>query len=357
MLTPRPAVLRLALLVAAGGALLVGAPTAAVAAPAPNGTALVDGFGMKFTGLDQANDVRVEIAGTRYLITDNAPITAGAGCATTTVAGGRFGVFCQIPLNANGTRKPFSVKLGAGADRVTSTAAAGMKADGGPGNDTLLGGPLSDDLRDAFGGDTLRGGAGSDVLTTRLSQNDGLADILDGGPGDDDVHGGPNPDSLTGGSGQDFLRGGLGADTMDPGADPGDTVSYLDNEHEGPLVVASLDGNPNDGINIGGISERDNVAKHTPILIGSHSRDILIGNEFNNHLEGNLGDDTLLGLKGADFIRGSNGNDTLSGNDLFGPIADGSIDTLNGSDDTDTCRVPFSGEADVTIACENIDTT
>lgn len=353
LLTIKSAGRRLALLVVAAGALLVAAPTAA-GAVAPNGTAQVDATGMRFTGLNGANQVTVGITGNRFLIKDIAPITAGPGCVVAGVEVGKFGVFCQIPLNANGTRRPFRVNLGGGDDTVTNTADVRMIAIGGSGNDTLLGGPAPDSLTDSFGGDVLRGGGGSDNLSTNLSQNDGLVDVLDGGPGDDDLSGGDSRDVMTGGTGQDFLRGGLGPDEMDPGADSGDTVTYLDNVHN-VRVVASLDGIANDGNNIGGISEGDNVAAHTPILTGGQGQDILIGSNGNNHMIGNLGDDSLTGNLGADFLEGNNGNDTLTGNRLFGvPVADGAIDTLNGGDNTDRCRVAFN-EADITISCEVID--
>jgi Ca2+-binding RTX toxin-like protein len=223
-----------------------------------------------------------------------------------------------------------------------------------PANDTLVGGPGSDNLSDAFGADVMHGGAGNDNLRTSLSQNDGLVDVLDGGFGDDDLAGGDSRDIMTGGPGRDFLRGGLGPDDMDPGANTGDTVTYLDGDHNF-RVVASLDANANDGNNIGGISEGDKVAAHTPVLIGGHGQDILSGSDGNNHLIGNNGDDFLEGNKGADLLEGNNGNDTLASNSLFSvPVADGAIDTLNGGDNTDSCRVPFN-EADITISCEFID--
>jgi len=356
LLDIKPAGRRLALLAVAAGALLAGAPTAAWAV-APNGSAQVDAGGMKFTGLNGVNQVTVGVTGNRFLIKDISPITVGPGCVDAAVEAGKFGVFCQVPLNPNGTRKPFKVNLGGGADTVTNTADVTMVADGSTGNDTLIGGPVSDSLHDAFGGDVLRGGGGPDNLRTSLSQNDGLVDVLDGGAGDDDLWGGQNRDIITGGTGTDFLRGGLGPDDLDPGADPGadpgDTVTYLDNDHNG-RVVASLDGKPNDGNNIGGISEGDNVAAHTPFLIGGHGQDILIGNAGNNHLMGNLGPDTLIGYQGADLLEGRDGDDLLYGNDPFGPAADGAIDTLNGGDNVDFCRLGF-GEPDITISCENVD--
>ena len=69
-----------------------------------------------------------------------------------------------------------------------------------------------------------------------------------------------------------------------------------------------------------------------------------------------MGNDNLIGGRGPDVVEGGQGDDRLAGNDLFGvPVADGSIDTLNGGDGTDDCRVPFfSVETDMLISCENV---
>ncbi len=79
-------------------------------------------------------------------------------------------------------------------------------ADGGDGNDTLLGG---------VGNDTLLGGAGNDTI--------------DGRAGDDWLAGGNGNDNLTGGVGNDSLYGGAGADRLDGG----DGNDYLDGGHDG----------------------------------------------------------------------------------------------------------------------------
>ena len=69
-----------------------------------------------------------------------------------------------------------------------------------------------------------------------------------------------------------------------------------------------------------------------------------------------MGNDNLIGGRGPDVVEGGQGDDQLAGNDLFGvTVADGSIDTLNGGDGTDYCRVPFFSVAtDMLISCENV---
>jgi Ca2+-binding RTX toxin-like protein len=154
-------------------------PVAAALAPV-NATVAVGSTGLVYTGLSGANDIGVNVVGGRFVITDSAPITAGTGCLPT--AKGVFEVTCQVPLNANGTPKTFRVSGGDGDDVVRNNTTLIMRADGGQGNDFLVGGSATDILSDSFGRDTLRGGGGDDTLNTDLSQPDGLTDTLEGGP-------------------------------------------------------------------------------------------------------------------------------------------------------------------------------
>ncbi|WP_042250278.1 calcium-binding protein [Paracoccus sp. PAMC 22219] len=77
-------------------------------------------------------------------------------------------------------------------------------ADGGAGNDTLLGNAQ---------GNLLRGNAGNDWLEGRAGN-----DALEGGFGNDRLHGGLGADRLAGGQGNDTLIGGQGADLLAGGA-------------------------------------------------------------------------------------------------------------------------------------------
>ena len=93
-----------------------------------------------------------------------------------------------------------------GSDHADVLAGDGRdnRLDGGPGNDTLYGGPRGGD-------DRLNGGAGDDRLYGGMGQ-----DTLDGGPGDDTLYGGRDNDRLNGGAGEDifvFAPGG-GDDTV-----------------------------------------------------------------------------------------------------------------------------------------------
>ena len=347
----------LPLLVATVG--LAGPTPGAAAAPA-NATVAVGASGLVYTGLAGANDIRVNLVSNRFVITDSGPISAGAGCLPT--AKGAFEVSCQVPLNPNGTIRLFSVDGGAGDDRISNLTSAGMRASGGAGNDVLEGGSASDALRDSFGRDTLRGNGGPDVLTTELSQADGLVDTLEGGSGDDDMRGGTNNDILRGGSGNDTMRGGLGADTFDGGSGSADAVAYLDNEHVATdRLVISIDDKADDGIRplfTATSQEKDFVQTSVEQVFGGHGNDVIHGSAGDNLLHGNLGDDVISGLLGADTINGGPGRDQLASNQLFGvPVADGELDSLNGSSDLDYCRVPFPtiDEQDVAVGCETVD--
>ncbi|MGH8571255.1 MAG: hypothetical protein ACREX8_01595 [Gammaproteobacteria bacterium] len=116
---------------------------------------------MRYTGGAGPNRITVVTApGDRFLVSDTAPITAGPGCTPATVGGGLFGVSCLAPRTANGQFRGFVINAGGGDDVVNNSSTAPMSANGGPGNDTLNGGFLRDNLRDGDGRDILRGNAG-----------------------------------------------------------------------------------------------------------------------------------------------------------------------------------------------------
>jgi len=331
----------------------------------PNAIATSSATGMRYDGGDGPNRVTVVIVpGDRFLISDTAPITAGAGCTPTTVpVAGLHAVNCLAPRVPGGQFfRVFRVDAGGGDDIVNNSSPVAMNATGALGNDTLNGGILSDILTGGGGRDVLHGNGGNDSLRSSPSApaDTLLADTLDGGSGDDDLQAGPGPDTLRGGDGQDVLRGGLGADTLDAGPGLGDVVSYAENVHDDVRVVVSLDNVANDGAApaFGGPSdEDDNVMSSAETVAGGNGPDTLQGNSAANRLTGNGGDDVLVGNAGADVLEGGGGNDRLASNRLFGvPVADGAIDTLNGgAGDQDLCRIPFvTVEADITISCELI---
>ncbi len=135
---------------------------------------------------------------------------------------------------------------------------------GGPGNDTIIGGGMSDDYlfdgdRDPFRGEGY--------------------DYLFGGDGDDDLYGGAGYDGLSGGEGNDYLDLGEGG--------------------------GWISGDGGDDVLMGG-SGGD-------ILGGGNGNDHLYGGEGSDYLDGGNGDDELYGGEGSDYIDGGEGNDTLDG--------------------------------------------
>ncbi|MFM8546432.1 MAG: hypothetical protein ACKODB_02225, partial [Betaproteobacteria bacterium] len=118
------------------------------------------------------------------------------------------------------------VNMGGGNDVFDASRLSGviLDADGGAGNDTMIGGAgLSGSggtLKGGSGNDkislaqgvdaayTMEGGEGDDVITGGLGN-----DILKGDAGNDKIDGGTGNDQIWGGTGNDQLRGGSGYDT------------------------------------------------------------------------------------------------------------------------------------------------
>jgi Ca2+-binding RTX toxin-like protein len=146
-------------------------------------------------GTDQADNVVVTQSAGQIMV-----VASSAGGAPTTQ---QFAV---------GTvRQVIFTGLG-GDDVFINSAKVACMADGGDGNDTLIGGPRNDILIGGAGDDTLSGG--------------GQKDILLGGDGNDTLMGGNGNDLLSGGAGDDMLIGGPGNKQM-LGGDGSDTFIRL----------------------------------------------------------------------------------------------------------------------------------
>jgi hypothetical protein len=85
-------------------------------------------------------------------------------------------------------------------------------------------------------------------------------------------------------------------------------------------------------------------------ITGTSEADTINGGDGNDTITGGAGNDTLNGGLGNDTISGSGGNDTLAG-----PSNDGSPDSLDGGDNTDTCQGP-APDMDTHASCENTST-
>ena len=237
-------------------------------------------------------------------------------------------------------------------------------ADGGLGNDTLMGEIGADVLLGGEGDDTLRGenrptgwlgliydntiwkrtaqaavivpfggddyldgGAGNDLLI-----GDGGNDILIGGTGDDRLYGESDfiqtvagDDWLDGGAGNDWLAGGSGADLLSGG--DGDDL-LIGDFVEDPGSPDVLDGGAGaDELQGGGGDD---------ILYGGVGMDRLAGFAGNDFIDGGGDDDEIQGGAGDDSLWGGTGNDRLTGQEdddiMFGEEGDDELQGDSGSD-------------------------
>jgi Ca2+-binding RTX toxin-like protein len=170
------------------------------------------------------------------------------------------------------------------------------------GDDTFIGGPLSERVEDGLGADYVSSGAGLDFLQQPTDTTNPAAD--------------DNGDTLDAGTGQDSR------------------VSYF-----GTAVGVSvtLDGAANDGAP----GEQDNVAPQTGRVDGTDFADTLTGNSFGQVLEGADGNDVVDGMGGDDLVVGNEGDDTLTGgtgsDGASGDEGDDIINLADGEDDHFSC--------------------
>ena len=186
---------------------------------------------------------------------------------------------------------------------------------GGAGNDTLDGGAGDDTLDGGTGVDMVSFGdtvlpvvidlAAGTATGTEIGTNT-LSNIEDaeGGLGDDILIGDANANKLDGSSGDDILDGGAGDDTL-YGSDGDDTVRFA-----GALMPVTVD------LSAGTASGADtgnDTLFHIESVIGGLGDDTITGDANDNTLWGNAGNDTLTGGDGDDTLNGGSGNDTLDG--------------------------------------------
>ena len=213
---------------------------------------------------------RLDVEGTRRADQINVDLNAGTGNIDVTINGQLAGSFspAQVP--------------------------AGIRIDGGRGNDTIVVGQaitLPVEIRGDKGNDQITGGGGDDNI--------------DGGAGRDNCAGGDGRDSITGGAGNDVITGGGGADHVDGGHGNDDCSG-----DDGPDTVA------------GGLG-RDRLA-------GAVGDDRLRGGGGRDDCDGGDGDDDIDGGSGRDRVRGGGGSD-----DFNEPADDGRRGRGRGSDDVE----------------------
>lgn len=277
------------------GLLLAAAPPAAAADTLVPVVRVVNGAAgaqLVFVATGTAdNGVIISGSGATLTLTDGHQIKAGPGCVTAVYDNV---VTCTAPAGWAQLR----VTLGAGDDRVNNDTDVPLRADGGAGNDQLVGGP---------GADILIGGPGDDVLPGLEGD-----DLIEGGDGHDELTGGPGADVLDAGAGDDAvtgdgwryfppvqwpdtLRGGAGTDTL-----------HL--EELMPLVELDLNGTAA-GTGPNGRDGVDGAFEHAEILA---DRAVVTGNAAGNVIEVS-GRATIDGLGGNDRLTAGSGGTRLSG--------------------------------------------
>ncbi len=137
------------------------------------------------------------------------------------------------------------------------------------------------------------GGSGNDKIVGNIANNvlngNGGNDTLDGGAGNDTINGGVGNDTINGGDGNDTIYGGAGNDTVDGGN--GNDLIYL--------------GDGNDYVNITSLGN--------DTFYGGSGNDYIYGYIGNEVYYGETGNDTLLGYSGNDTLVGGAGKDSLTG--------------------------------------------
>lgn len=331
-------------------------------------------------GASRRNYVVVTQSGHTVTVDDVVPLAAGTGCRA--VKGDNTKIICTTVPAPNW----LTVYVYDGNDTVVNKTALSMYANGGFGDDLILGGPRADQLHGDDGNDRIYGGAGNDMLdgytgNDLLSGGDGN-DALYGWWGNDTMYGGSGDDQLDGFDGTDRLYGNDGADTLlgDRGADylEGDNGDdYLEGDHfsDGAVsadvfrggagrdfvsyqtyptpVTVDLDGAAGDD---GQAGEHDTVGADVEGVLGGSGADHLTGNGAANELDGGAGvdvlhggggDDTISGNDGADWLYGEAGDDTLDGFEDHP-----SADHLNGGANAVIGDECLAGVSDVLVDCE-----
>ena len=163
-------------------------------------------------------------------------------------------------------------------------------ANGGAGNDFLLGNAVANKLIGNSGDDYLHGKDGNDTLYGGNGN-----DVVLGGNGNDTIYGGSGNDQIWGDANNDTIIGDSGSDQIDGGTGI-DTVSYSGSTAAVNVNIAKTTAQA------GGYAAGDTLISIENI-IGSSYNDSLFGNALANVINGGKGKDTMTGGGGADYFK------------------------------------------------------
>ena len=245
---------------------------------------------------------------------------------------------------------------------------------GDEGNDNLNGGNGHDELQGGAGNDTLSGGQGDDALSGGRGSDQYLFNLGGGLDAIDNQGSSGDTDNIILGEGilpEDVIIRRADDDLMiivRPGEDEVRVLNYYRNAssridnvvfNDPASSVTSWDSDTlrnlaskatENGDEIHGGTGADSIdgLAGNDLLIGVGGDDVLSGSQGDDTLEGGNGNDQLLGGEGNDSLSGGRGNDILdgglgddllsggAGRDTYVIAADGSHDTIQDYDSTDS---------------------
>lgn len=244
------------LLATVSAGLLAGTPAqAAATGVATAGVSTVQYKAAKKT----QNKVVVTRSGNTVTIDDRVAVRAGKGCKK--VKGDKTRVRCRT----GSAPKLVRVYTYDRKDSIRNNTGLATYADGGTGNDVIVGGSGNDKLHGWTGSDRIHGGGGEDHIWGWTGTN-----TIYGDAAKDTIWGGDGVDRIYGAGGKDEIFGAGGNDVIDGGA------------------------------------ERD-------WLIGEGGNDVIRGGTGDDYIDGSAGDDFLSGGDGRDELHPEDGNDRVYG--------------------------------------------
>jgi Ca2+-binding RTX toxin-like protein len=220
---------------------------------------------------------------------------------------------------------------------------------------------------------TINALAGNDIMDATGLAAAAIQLTADGGLGDDILLGGAGNDTLAGGDNDDVLLGGLGVDVLDGGLGENIVIQDGNNNVTSDSIVSIFGSAAIDNITISRDAAGNILSNGVPIpgatvantalirVFGMGGNDVITLNEASGALPaatlfggagldsitggsgadlifGGIDNDTLLGRGGFDFLFGGAGNDTLAGGDAddqaFGEVGNDRF-VWNPGDDTD----------------------
>ncbi|MBD2503726.1 M10 family metallopeptidase [Anabaena azotica] len=199
------------------------------------------------------------------------------------------------------------------------------------------------------------GGSGNDTIIGNIANN-----VLNGNGGNDTINGGAGADTTNGGSGNDRIidDDAVSFDIHD-GGDGIDTIDYSQITFASGVVTINLATSTTSvtGGNTETIRNFENVegSQGGETIIGNSANNVLNGNGGNDIIDGGAGNDTINGGAGVDTTNGGLGNDRIIDDDAV------SFDIHDGGDGTDTIdysKVTFaSGVVTINLATSTTSVT